>query len=890
MLNQDFIEIRGAREHNLQNITVKIPKNKLVVLSGVSGSGKSSLAMDTLYAEGQRRYVESLSSYARQFLGMMKRPDIDSIEGLSPAIAIDQHRLSHNPRSTVGTVTEIYDYLRVLFARIGNPHCPKCNREISHQTSISITQSVLNIITQKLYIGSYARYYILSPVIRDKRGEFTQLFLNLQKKGFEQVRIDGQIYYLREIPLLIKTNRHNIEVVVDKINLFKKFDQKELETRILNDVEIALDLSDGLAILTEVKDKEFSFPAKPKEMKDLQYSRRFVCPSCDINLPEIEPRLFSFNSPQGACPECNGLGVKMKIDSTKVNPWRAEMLERQYYSTSSDAIREEIEKLMIKETCPACGGTRLKKEALSISIKDKSIAQITEMSLTLLFEWLEILAKDLVSDKEKGVAEPLLKEIKSRLKFLIDVGVDYLTLDRTASTLSVGEAQRIRLASQIGTGLTGVLYVLDEPTVGLHQRDTQRLIETLKRLRDLGNTVVVVEHDTEVLKSADHIIDFGPGAGKSGGKVVAEGTPAEIMKNPNSITGKYLCGKKQVNYLPSVALPFSSSFISISGCKEHNLKNITVNFPLKRYVCITGVSGSGKSTLIHDTLFPAISKSLNPYFQERAGKFEKISGAHQIDQVLIVDQSPIGRTSRSNPATYSGVFTDIRELFAQTEEARLRGLNSSHFSFNVEGGRCEACQGQGFTRVEMQFLPDVWVECEECQGNRFKKEVLEVQYKDKNIHQVLKLTIGEALDFFTSLPKILNKLKVLQKIGLDYLELGQPSPTLSGGESQRLKLARELVKPARSHTVYLLDEPTTGLHFADVEKLLQVIRELISRGSTVIVIEHNLDMIKNADYIIDLGSDGGEKGGSIVAEGTPSEIAKCDKSWTGKYLKHNLKF
>ena len=894
MPNQDYIIIKGAREHNLQNVTVKIPKGKLVVLSGVSGSGKSSMAMDTLYAEGQRRYVESLSSYARQFLGMMKRPDVDSIEGLSPAIAIDQHGLSHNPRSTVGTVTEIYDYLRVLFARIGHPHCPKCGREISHQTSISITQQILNLITQKLGNEPNARFFILSPVIRDKRGEFSQLFQNLQRKGFEQVRIDGQIFNLWDIPLLIKTNRHNIEVIIDKINIIRKYDKAEYETRILNDVEIALDLSDGLTILAEVNDKAFNFPDKPKQMKDILFSRRFVCPVCNINLPEIEPRLFSFNSPQGACPECNGLGVKMKVDTTRVSEWRAEMLERQYYSTTSDTVRDEIEKLMIKETCSLCHGDRLKPEALGVTIEQKSIASISALALEILLNWVEKLPEQFSIEKDKEVAEPLLKEIKSRLSFLVAVGVNYLTLDRTASTLSVGEAQRIRLASQIGTGLTGVLYVLDEPTVGLHQRDTQKLIVTLKTLRDLGNTVVVVEHDEEVLKEADWIVDFGPGAGKQGGKVVAEGTPAQIMKDPNSLTGKYLSGKKTVSMFPveNLAIPYkngNSYFITISGCKEHNLKNLTVSFPLKKYTCITGVSGSGKSTLIHDTLYLALSKSLGQYFREQAGEYEKITGVQQVDQVLLVDQSPIGRNSRSNPATYSGVFTDIRDLFALTEEARLRGFTSSNFSFNVDGGRCEACQGQGFTRVEMQFLPDVWVECEECHGTRFKEEILEVQYKEKNIHQVLKLTVGEALDFFGAFSKIINKLKVLQKIGLDYLELGQPSPTLSGGESQRLKLARELVKPAHSHTIYLLDEPTTGLHFADVDKLLQVIRELVERDSSVIVIEHNLDMIKNADWIIDLGPEGGEKGGQIIAEGTPQQVAKNEKSWTGKYLKSHLK-
>jgi excinuclease ABC subunit A len=890
MENQDFITIKGAREHNLADVTVKIPKNRLVVLSGVSGSGKSSMAMDTLYAEGQRRYVESLSSYARQFLGMMKRPDIDSIEGLSPAIAIDQHGLSHNPRSTVGTVTEIYDYLRVLYARIGHPHCPKCGREISHQTSISITQQILNLITQKLGNGGTARYFVLSPIIRDKRGEFGQLFLNLQRKGFEQVRIDGQIYYLRDTPILIKTNRHNIEVVVDKINLFRKYEQAEYEARILNDVEIALDLSDGLAILTEVRDKDFNFPEKPTEMTDTLFSRRFVCPNCNLNLPEIEPRLFSFNSPQGACPECNGLGVKLRVDRSRVSPWRAEMLEHQYYSTTSDAVREEIEEFMIKEVCSACRGSRLKPEALSITINQKSIAQATAIPLGNLFGWVENLPEQLSTDKEKEVGEPLLKEVKSRLNFLVAVGVDYLTLDRTASTLSVGEAQRIRLASQIGTGLTGVLYVLDEPTVGLHQRDTRRLIETLKRLRDLGNTVVVVEHDEEVLREADWIVDFGPGAGKLGGRVIAEGTPVQIMKNPNSLTGRYLSGKKSVSHSinANYSLLTTSCYLTLSGCQEHNLKNLTVKFPLRKFVCVTGVSGSGKSTLIHDTLFPALSKALDAYCPDKAGKYESLTGVQQIDQVLLVDQSPVGRTSRSNPATYTGVFTDVRELFTQTEEARMRGFTASHFSFNVEGGRCEACQGQGFTKVEMQFLPDVWVECEECHGSRFKSEILEVQYKEKNIHQVLRLTIGEALEFFAAFPKIVNKLKVLQKIGLDYLELGQPSPTLSGGESQRLKLARELVKPARNHTVYLLDEPTTGLHFADVERLLGVIRELTSRGSTVIVIEHNLDMVKNADWVIDLGPEGGERGGEVVAQGTPADIAKNEKSWTGKYLKKCL--
>lgn len=895
MENKDQIIIKGAREHNLKDVTVKIPKNKLVVLSGVSGSGKSSLAMDTLYAEGQRRYVESLSSYARQFLGMMKRPDVDSIEGLSPAIAIDQHGLSHNPRSTVGTVTEIYDYLRVLYARIGHPHCPNCGREITHQTSISITQQILQIMSNKLTQERLSRFYILSPIISDKRGEFSSLFQNLRKKGFEQIRVDGKIMKLSEDILLFKTNRHNIEVVVDKISInYKDFTPDTSRQRILDDVEIALELSDGLAILTEINDKVFDFPEKPEKMVDHLFSKRFVCPVCNINLPEIEPRLFSFNSPQGACPECNGLGIKLKIDTTKVTPWRAEMLEGQYYNTTSDEVREEIEKLMIKQVCSSCNGLRLKPEALGVTINQKSIANICSLSLENFFEEINNLTKILSSEKETEISKPLLYEIKSRISFLIAVGVEYLTLDRTASTLSVGEAQRIRLASQIGTGLTGVLYVLDEPTVGLHQRDTRRLIDTLKKLRDLGNTVVVVEHDSEVLEEADWIVDFGPGAGKNGGLVVAEGTPDEIMENKASLTGQYLSGKKSV-YSPPIVTQTSLKpslyqyFLSIYGCKEHNLKNIDVSFPIKKFVCVTGISGSGKSTLIHDTLYPAAKKELDEYSREKQGNFTKITGMQQFDQVLLVDQSPIGRTSRSNPATYTGVFTDVRELFAQTEEARLRGFTSSNFSFNVEGGRCDACQGQGLSKVEMQFLPDVWIECEECHGTRFKSEILEVEYKGKNIHQVLQMTIKESMEFFSAFQKTVKKLTVLEKIGLDYLQLGQASPTLSGGESQRLKLARELVKPSASRGLYLLDEPTTGLHFADVEKLLLVIRELVYKGNTVIVIEHNLDMIKNADWVIDLGPDGGEKGGQIVAMGTPEDIAKNEKSWTGKYLKKYFK-
>lgn len=957
MENQDFITIRGAREHNLQGVDVRIPKNKLVVLSGVSGSGKSSLAMDTLYAEGQRRYVESLSSYARQFLGMMKRPEVDSIEGLSPAIAIDQHGLSHNPRSTVGTVTEIYDYMRVLYARIGHPHCPNCNREIAHQTSETITRQILETFTKKLGTNQTARFMVLSPVVRDKRGEFTGFFANLKKKGFEQVRIDGRIYALKEDVVLIKTNRHNIEVVVDKFNLIRNdYSVDAYHQRVTDAVEIALELADGFAILTEVTDEGFTFPDKPEKMTDLLFSKRFVCPDCNLSLPDIEPRLFSFNSPQGACPKCEGIGAILQINPEKIInpnisileggiiPWAkrfetdswtltflenvankykfslntqinqlpkeiinlllwgekgvrglgynkgfegvANNLERRYRETDSDYIKQEIERYMYRETCPECHGARLKKDALSITVAQLNISQATDLNLELFFTWIKDVINKLETDREKEIAKGLIKEIESRINFLLSVGVEYLTLGRTASTLSVGEAQRIRLASQIGTGLTGVLYVLDEPTVGLHQRDTQKLIITLKRLRDLGNTVVVVEHDNEVLEAADWIIDFGPGAGKKGGQVIAEGTPDEIKANPKSITGQYLSGKRNIRAINGDQLSvISNQNLMITGCKEHNLKNITVEFPLRKFNAITGVSGSGKSTLMHDTLYPAIKKALAEDTTEKPGAYDQIANVRQIAQVLLVDQSPIGQTSRSNPATYTSVFTDIRELFALTEEARFRGFSASRFSFNIEGGRCEACQGQGSVRVEMQFLADVWVECEVCRGTRFKQEVLEVEYKEKNIHQVLKLTVDEAFDFFNAYPKITKKLEVLRRIGLGYLELGQASPTLSGGESQRLKLARELVKSGTSHTLYLLDEPTTGLHFADVERLLTVIRELINRGSTVIVIEHNLDIIKNADWIIDLGPEGGEKGGEVVAKGTPVEVAKSTKSYTGRYLK-----
>jgi len=898
------IIIKGAREHNLKSINLTIPKNRLVVFSGVSGSGKSSLAMDTLYAEGQRRYVESLSAYARQFLGMLPRPNVDSIEGLSPAIAIDQHSLSHNPRSTVGTVTEIYDYLRVLFARIGHPHCPKCGREVSKQTAQQIAQQVISLASDKIN-GSMTkqfRFLILSPIVRDKRGEFSKLFDNLKNKGFEQIRIDGRFFELWEDLILIKTNRHNIDAVVDRISLDKKqLGKPEAIQRIKDAAEIAIQLSNGLVTVGVVEDAAFDFPKKPVQIKELVFSSRFACPVCNLSLPEIEPRIFSFNSPFGACPECNGLGVKLRIDTSRIDPSAVFDLERRYYTTTSDVIREEIEKLMIKEECSVCHGTRLKPESLTVTIDKKSIADICRWNLEILHQWAEKLPQQLDSEREKEISKPLLTEILNRLSFLNSVGVNYLSLDRNSATLSAGEGQRIRLASQVGSGLTGVLYILDEPTVGLHSRDTEKLIATLKKLRDLGNTLIVVEHDREVLSSSDWIVDFGPGAGKDGGRVVAEGTPIEIEKDKNSLTGKYLSGKEKINSVishparhasqgeagrqPSVI----SNYLTISGCTTHNLKNITVKIPLGKLTCLTGISGSGKSTLLSDTLFPALKQKLNEDFREKPGPFKSLNGTENISQVLLVDQSPLGRTSRSNPATYTGVFTDIRDLFAQTREAHLKGLTATHFSFNTEGGRCEACQGQGQNRIEMQFLPDVWVECEECHGKRFKSEVLEVEYKEKNISQVLDLTIKEAQEFFGAIPSITRKLEVLGKIGLDYLELGQSSPTLSGGESQRLKLARELVKRSEGKTIYLLDEPTTGLHFADLKKLLYVLRALVDRGNTVVLIEHNLELIFLADWVIDLGPEGGDEGGQIVAEGTPEQIAKNEKSWTGRYLSDYLK-
>jgi excinuclease ABC subunit A len=757
---------------------------------------------------------------------------------------------------------------------------------VSKQTSETITGQILEHVAkwQSGKVIRQVRFMVLAPVVRDKKGEYTKLFRNLEDKGLEQVRIDGRIYDLDEDLVLIKTNRHTIEAVVDRLTATKADIEKAgLYERIKNDIEIALDLADGLVTLCFVEDKTFSFPKRPRQMSDVLFSSRFACPMCNLSIPEVEPRIFSFNSPFGACPQCNGLGVKLKIDPTRVSVWRAQELERRYYTTTSDIIREEIEKLMIKEICSLCQGSRLKKESLTITIDRHSIAQVSSWDLEKLLDWVSRLQSILTSGRDKEIAGPIFKEITLRLSFLISVGVNYLTLNRTASTLSAGEGQRIRLASQLGSGLTGVLYILDEPTVGLHPRDTQRLIDTLKKLRDLGNTLVVVEHDPRVLKQADQILDFGPGAGKDGGKLIAQGTPTQIMKDRKSITGAYLSGRKSIPLLKK-ANQESVNWLTIKDCCENNLKNISLKIPQGKLICITGVSGSGKSTLMTDTLYPALKKSFYPDFKEKTGMFKTLTGTQYLNQVLLVDQSPIGHTSRSNPATYIGVFTDIRAIFAQTRDSRIKGFTPTHFSFNTVGGRCEACEGQGRLRVQMQFLPDIWVECEECRGKRFKKEVLEVGFKEKNIAQVLKLTVKEAELFFESIPVIARKLEVLGRIGLDYLELGQPSPTLSGGESQRLKLARELVKKSEGKTVYLLDEPTTGLHFADLKKLVMVLRALVDRGDTVIIIEHNLEIIRQADWIIDLGPEGGEKGGYLMTEGPIEMITKVKNSWTGRYL------
>ncbi|MGQ9700353.1 MAG: excinuclease ABC subunit UvrA [Candidatus Bipolaricaulaceae bacterium] len=934
----DKIIVRGAREHNLKNIDLEIPRNKLVVITGISGSGKSSLAFDTLYAEGQRRYVESLSAYARQFLGLMQKPDVDLIEGLSPAISIDQKARSHNPRSTVGTVTEIHDYLRLLFARIGKPHCPQCGRPIERQTAQQIVDQILSL-------PEGTPVQIMAPVVRGRKGEYKQLFEDLKKEGFVRVRVDGVLRTLFEEIELDKNKRHDIEIVLDRI---KVSDKKR--GRIADSIETALKWGQGLVIVEVVGEGEKLF------------SEHFSCPVCGVSLPEIEPRLFSFNSPFGACPACDGLGMQMVVDPELVLdprrsireggilPWansrsrwlsallegvcrayridmdvplgrlsqekldlvlygtRGELvpfvytttygktrtyyrpfegvinyLDRAYREAMTEEAREEVEQYMSALPCPECKGARLRPEALAVTVGGKNIWEVTKLTVREALEFFDHLK---LTDREEMIAHQILKEIKNRLQFMVDVGLDYLTLDRSANTLAGGEAQRIRLATQIGSQLTGVLYVLDEPSVGLHPRDNARLIATLKRLRDLGNTVVVVEHDEATMRAADFIIDLGPGAGLHGGYVVATGTPEEIASHPYSLTGQYLAGVRRIP-VPTRRREPKDKWLIVRGAREHNLKGIDVYFPVGLFICVTGVSGSGKSTLVEDILYRGVSWKLG-YSAGKPGAHGNIEGWEHFERVLLVDQSPIGRTPRSNPVTYTKAFDPIREVFAATPEARMRGYTPGRFSFNVRGGRCEACQGQGKVKIEMHFLPDVYVPCDVCKGTRYNKETLAIRYKGKNIAEVLDMTVEEALAFFSAIPPIREKLQTLYDVGLGYIKLGQPATELSGGEAQRIKLARELAKRQTGRTLYLLDEPTTGLHPEDVRKLLDVLHRLVDAGNTAIVIEHNLDVIKTADWIIDLGPEGGERGGEVIAAGPPEKVAEVPHSYTGQFLRQVL--
>ena len=946
----NLIKIRGARVHNLKNINVDIPKNKLTVITGISGSGKSSLAFDTLYAEGQRRYVESLSAYARQFLGVMDKPDVDKIEGISPAISIDQRKAGRNPRSTVGTITEIYDYLRLVFARIGVPYCPNCGKKISRQTIDQITSQIL-------LLPKNSEITILGPVIRGKKGEYRGVLEEIQRNGFARVRIDGIIYRIEEaLDLkLARYKKHDIEAVVDKLIIEKNIDK----SRLVDSLETALRLGKGVVIINQKSNLKNS-PTGSRERlqkskeKDLIFSEHFACEECGISLPELEPRFFSFNSPYGACPACQGLGERLEVDPKRVLPnpnlslaegaifpwahashrvgrqgffwWKLKeladrenidldapiknlskekinlilhgdrdfegvvnWLERRYHETDSDWGREEIEKYMVERRCEKCRGKRLKPEALSVKVLEKSIDQIVETPIIKLKNFFEdIISKTgKLTQANQKIALPIIKEIINRLQFLIDVGLDYLTLGRKTDTLSGGEEERIRLATQIGSKLSGVLYILDEPSIGLHPRDQGRLIETLKRLRDLGNTVLVVEHDPQTILAADWIIEIGPGAGKKGGKVVFRGNKNQLLKS-KTLTGQYLSGRKKVEVLISKPEKENEDYLTIKKATEHNLKNIDVKIPLANFVCITGVSGSGKSSLMNDILAKALMKKFYNS-KEEPGKHETILGAEKLNKVVLVDQSPIGRTPRSNPATYTGAFSYIRDLFAQKREAKVRGYSPGRFSFNVKGGRCEVCQGQGQVKIEMYFLPDVYVQCSECKGKRFNQETLSVEYKGKNIAQTLEMTVEEALDFFKNIPGLYQKLKTLNDVGLGYIELGQPAISLSGGEAQRVKLATELSKKATGNTLYILDEPTTGLHPDDIKKLVLVLKRLVEKGNTVLVIEHNLDIIRNSDWIIDLGPEGGEEGGFLIAEGTPSSLAKNKKSYTGKYLKETRK-
>ncbi|MDU5334774.1 excinuclease ABC subunit UvrA [Enterococcus sp.] len=936
----DKIVIHGARAHNLKNLDVTIPRDKMVVVTGLSGSGKSSLAFDTLYAEGQRRYVESLSAYARQFLGQMDKPDVDSIDGLSPAISIDQKTTSKNPRSTVGTVTEINDYLRLLYARVGHPICPNDHIEIT-------SQSVEQMVDKVLELPERTKIQILAPVVAKKKGQHKKVFEMIQREGYVRMRVDGELYDVTEAPELTKNKKHDIEIIVDRIVV-----KEGIRSRLFDSFEAALRLAEGYAIVDVIGEKEMLF------------SEHYACPYCGFTVGELEPRLFSFNAPFGACPDCDGLGVKLEVDMDLVIPdqsktlregalipWNPissqyypQMLEqaclsfgidmdtpfedlpkehqdiilngsngenfhfhyendfggvrdvevpfegiinninRRYAETNSDFTRDQMRLYMTELTCQTCHGYRLNPQALSVQINETNIGQVSEDSINSALEFFETVA---LSEQEKVIAKPILKEIKDRLSFLRNVGLDYLTLSRASGTLSGGEAQRIRLATQIGSNLSGVLYILDEPSIGLHQRDNDRLIESLKKMRDLGNTLIVVEHDEDTMRAADYLIDVGPGAGDQGGEIVAAGTPKEVEKNPNSLTGQYLSGKREIA-VPKERRKGNGKKIKVTGAAENNLKNIDAEFPLGKFVAVTGVSGSGKSTLVNQILKKALAQKLNRN-SNKPGKFKKLTGYNNIEKLVDIDQSPIGRTPRSNPATYTSVFDDIRDLFAQTNEAKIRGYKKGRFSFNVKGGRCEACRGDGIIKIEMHFLPDVYVPCEVCHGKRYNSETLEVHYKGKNIADILEMTVEDAVEFFKHIPKIHRKLQTIVDVGLGYVTMGQPATTLSGGEAQRMKLASELHKNSNGKNFYILDEPTTGLHTDDIARLLKVLERFVDAGNTVLVIEHNLDVIKSADYVIDLGPEGGDGGGTILATGTPEEIAEVPESYTGHYLKRVLK-